>query len=423
MQFVKIRKIMKKGIVETYDLHTPIYHNFILKNGIISHNSGKTTLNHRIRDQLVEKQKALVIEINDRKMETGDYALEWDEPDFIEELGKVNEITKPEPIWFLHPINDKLDSQHMLYENKLGFKISIPFQEVMKDISIFSCYYDLGGSEQYFQNLIIDEKGNIKKDGLLFCKTLEEMNQLVDDNTQTKQNIKAGKDCSIPFGSAGKIKTLLKNLWKTKIFDISNGVNAKGNVIINGIKYEAYPWIIGLLSGLSTSIETSHIVKEPYYPALLKFFMTNIFEEKRRNPLLRKERIVLLADEIPDLMRNKKAYDIIDEAQRAMRSEGIGSVLTTQYYEEILPSVRSMMSHFFIFKQKTDNPQIRKDHLKEYPELFKEASMLKTFECIACGDFVLYNPITGQRYFNNGIPIKMKVLPPNSRHHAPPNKK
>lgn len=42
--YSKIKSIKKIGKMKTYDLHTPIYHNFLLDNGILSHNSGKSTL-------------------------------------------------------------------------------------------------------------------------------------------------------------------------------------------------------------------------------------------------------------------------------------------------------------------------------------------------------------------------------------------
>jgi len=42
MYQTKIKSIKKVGKIETYDLHTPNYHNFLLENGILSHNSGKS---------------------------------------------------------------------------------------------------------------------------------------------------------------------------------------------------------------------------------------------------------------------------------------------------------------------------------------------------------------------------------------------
>jgi DNA-binding CsgD family transcriptional regulator len=42
MYYSKIKSIKKIGIVKTYDINTPTYENFILDNGILSHNSGKS---------------------------------------------------------------------------------------------------------------------------------------------------------------------------------------------------------------------------------------------------------------------------------------------------------------------------------------------------------------------------------------------
>ena len=373
--------------------------------------SGKTFTFHRLKDCMIDKNYARIIEINDRKMENGEYVLTWDDTRFgnncINQLSKINEISKPLPMLFLHPINNSLTDRSILHKDTLGFSISLPFKELIKNTDMFECYYDLGKSGHYIQNIIND---------LSKCKTLEEMDAIIDSETQGKKN-PTGK---IPFQSSSKIKTFLANLYKTKIFDISNGVNASWKININSESTSNYPWIVGLISGLSVAIETSHIVKEPYYPAMLKFFLENIFYEKKINPLLKNERLIIFADEIPDLVKNKAAFQIINEVIRTGRSDGVGFCMAVQYYEDILPEVRTNLSHFFIFKQKIDNKGIKRDFFQQYPEMGREMMNLKNRECIACGDFILYNPITGKRYPNNGSPMKMKLLPPNSRHHGPP---
>jgi len=48
MYSAKIKSIKKIGITQTYDLHTPKYHNFLLNNNILSHNSGKTSTCFRL---------------------------------------------------------------------------------------------------------------------------------------------------------------------------------------------------------------------------------------------------------------------------------------------------------------------------------------------------------------------------------------
>lgn len=42
MQSVKIKSIRKIGYMDTYDINTPKYNNFLLDNGVLSHNSSKT---------------------------------------------------------------------------------------------------------------------------------------------------------------------------------------------------------------------------------------------------------------------------------------------------------------------------------------------------------------------------------------------
>jgi hypothetical protein len=50
MKCLKVKAIKKIGKMQTYDLHTPIYHNFFLSNGILSHNSGKSYTSLRIAE-------------------------------------------------------------------------------------------------------------------------------------------------------------------------------------------------------------------------------------------------------------------------------------------------------------------------------------------------------------------------------------
>ncbi|MBU0959150.1 MAG: hypothetical protein KKB31_04350, partial [Nanoarchaeota archaeon] len=54
MYQTKIKSIKKIGKIETYDLHTPKYNNFLLSNGILSHNSGKSYLDLSIANSWYE---------------------------------------------------------------------------------------------------------------------------------------------------------------------------------------------------------------------------------------------------------------------------------------------------------------------------------------------------------------------------------
>jgi len=52
MYYSKIKSIKKIGIKNTFDLNTPKYENFILNNGILSHNSGKSYSALRLGEEL-----------------------------------------------------------------------------------------------------------------------------------------------------------------------------------------------------------------------------------------------------------------------------------------------------------------------------------------------------------------------------------
>jgi len=387
---------------------------------------GKTWFLHRFKDQCVEKEYARVIELNDKKEETGDYSFEWEENSkFREELKKINEFSKPLPMVYLYPVNDVLENKPLL-EKELSFKISLSYKELVQNLKVFSGFYDLGKSGDYFDSVLRDKEGDlIKKGGLLSCKTLSEIKDYIDDHTITKENKKMGlQDLMIPHSSNPKLKAFFTKIKKANILDIFNKVNTKWSMeFLDGNRFRTYPWTACLISGLSCSIESIHIRDEPYYYVELYYLLKNIFEEKKTNPRLKDETLIIFGDEIPDLMKDPNSFDLIYDIARSGRSGGIGVFLATQFYKEIHPSIRTNLSHFLIFQQKVNDPQMKEDLFKHHPELYKKTFLLGDKECIACGDYILYNPITGERYSNNGVPIKMKLLPPNSKHHPPPSKK
>ena len=417
-----IEKLSKEEETLCIKVDTPP-HLYLTTNCIITHN---TWFLHRFKDQCIEKEYARVIELNDKKEETGDYSFEWEENSkFREELKRINEISKPLPMVYLYPVNDVLENKPLL-EKELSFKISLSYKELVQNLKVFSGFYDLGKSGDYFDSVLRDKEGDlIKKGGLLSCKTLSEIKDYIDDHTITKENKKMGlQDLMIPHSSNPKLKAFFTKIKKANILDIFNKVNTKwGMEFLDGNRFRTYPWTACLISGLSCSIESIHIRDEPYYYVELYYLLKNIFEEKKTNPRLKDETLIIFGDEIPDLMKDPNSFDLIYDIARSGRSGGIGVFLATQFYKEIHPSIRTNLSHFLIFQQKVNDPQMKEDLFKHHPELYKKTFLLGDKECIACGDYILYNPITGERYSNNGVPIKMKLLPPNSKHHPPPSKK
>jgi len=382
---------------------------------------GKTWFLHGLKDELVDKGNVLVIELNDVKNETGEYVLAWEtESIFIDELKVVNKISKPMQMVYLHPTNNRLDDIDMIYPNKLGFRIMIPFKRLMLNPSSFASIkkYKLDKSWEYLEQLIYDFNGKEKEDGLLSCKSLEEMWEFIDDHTKSKKN--PNPDACIPPNCGLPIKRFLKSLWTPQILDLFHKKSAKWKIKIDGKIMVHFPWVVCLMAGLSTSIVTKNIIEEEYYPILLSFFMKDIFYEKRSNPFLKNKSIMIYVDEAPDLTQNKKSYEVLDKIMAKGRSDGIGVGLTTQYYDEFSPSLISKMSHFVVFKSNQDNSRLKKDWFGIYPKMVDEIPKLKKKECIMCGDLTLYRG--DKKYSNNGRPIRMYLLPPTSRHHPPPSK-
>lgn len=382
----------------------------------------KTLLAHRTKDQLIEKDYGLVVEFNDRKYEMISYVKIWEKHEFCsDELETINEFTKPEPMVYMYPSKseDLAESPIFYYKDEISFEVCVPWSDLIKDYKAFEDYGILKLPEKtkgFYEGLIYDiEKGEYVADGLIGCKSPAEWNFLINEKTKVEK--------AIPDGSAKAIKKTLNGLYKTGIFDIckrkdGSFISPKWTVDMKGVKVETYPWVACLIAGLSVTFETKYLVKEEFYAIQFRFWINSIYSEKSSNVYLKHQHIYFFMDELPDLMKNKKASGIVDDALRAGRFEGVGAFVISQYHKEILPSIKTNLSHMFLFKQTREEEEIRKTFFSNYPEMYDYSKKLKTRHCIACGDFWLVNTLNGKEYSNNGVPIVMKVLPPNSAHKA-----
>ena len=140
---------------------------------------GKTLLLHRIADCVYHKWHKRVIIGNDiANFQTRSWSLPWDSKKhgyFIKLLEKIGEPTLPLPCVYLTP--NESDLKKIDFENETSYKISLPFGEIMKNPNSFfeGTKDQLEQSEKYLTNLIYDNLGNTRPDGLLYCKTIEEI--------------------------------------------------------------------------------------------------------------------------------------------------------------------------------------------------------------------------------------------------------
>lgn len=376
--------------------------------------SAKTLAVHRIKDEFIEKDYARIIELNDMKDDTITYCEEWNQGEFIsDELSYINEISKPMPMLFLTLMNDKITEETVIkYENQINFKISLPMKEILADDKVFEKFdlWELGKSLKYFKQLIKEEdSGELRKDGLTSFDKVSQMKRYVEWMGGSKE---------FPKNSCTLISGVLQNMWDTRTWDISNGITAKWEVKIKDETYETYPWVAGLVGGLSVSLFSGNWIEEEYSPFIYRFILDSIFKEKKRIPALKNKHIIISSDEIHYLTKKKEGVEIINEKNKIARSMGGGMLMVTQSSSDLISDIKDNVTHYMLFRNSSKDPQIEKE-LKDYPELKKALPHLKMRECIMTGDLWLIDPVSGRKYSNQGRPIFMRVLPPKSRHKPP----
>jgi len=362
---------------------------------------GKSTLFHRLQDLLFWKWHVFQIDINDIKRDTRGYCLKGDS--FSKPIKDFGETPLPLPTIYLHLNTKKLTDEMMIHPGEVGFRISLPFKELLDDYDSFNAYsernWNLGGSTIIFKNI---------KDELAKLKSLEEINERLDKYTKHE----------VPKNSREKIKRILRDIWEQKILDKTSKIPAKWTLEFSGQRKTYYPWTACILAGLVPVLVTEHIKNEKYFPIFLRFVLKDLFEQQKRDILFRDKELYVTGDEMPNIFRNKITRDLIDEAIAEGRTDRIGHIYVVQSYTDIFPSIQTNISHTFVFR--TAQKDIKQTLSKNF-ELSKEEisliSKLKRHQCMAFGEFVLYDNEGNVRETDE--PLIIQTFRPLSRHLAP----
>ncbi|MBU0959487.1 MAG: hypothetical protein KKB31_06080, partial [Nanoarchaeota archaeon] len=215
---------------------------------------GKSQTKNNLQGQLYHKpiHNCNIFEINDVKYDTQTYCMTWDkEHPYYQELQLFNEPSVPLPYIYLHPTMKNIQDENILYRDEVGFEIAFPFKDFLLDPKLMEFnkqWATTPASRKHIKNLIEDNEGNIKQDGLLLQDSLEGIQQLIN------RTIDVGDPSSKLRDS---IFTLIKDVWSRKILDINSGITSKWFAKLGDTKY-AYPsWDICLLFGLIPSFITS----------------------------------------------------------------------------------------------------------------------------------------------------------------------
>lgn len=371
---------------------------------------GKSLLENNLEGQFYYKYGWDILNFNDVKGDTRTRCLTWDEESrFYKDLKNFGEDTVPLPYIYLSPTIKGLTEEEIFYEGLLGYKVSLDFKELMVDSDLIKYNKEWKLSDKapkWIKDSIEDEKGEERTDGLMTINNLEDLKNVLDKYVPKKT----------ASGLNDAIYKVVKDIWNSNILDKTSGVSSKWTVIKDNKKRTDYPWNICLITRTIASLNTSRIREEPYFAVWIKHVLGDVFNFVRNSRYNRY--LMLCGDELVDILRDKDLRGIVDKTIREGRTDKVGVMEVVQFRKDIPDSIITNTSHNFIFKtnSKTDLDLIK----KEFPDLSKEQiydiTNLKKFQCYAIGDFILYN-MNGDRYSNNGEPIKIiKIKPPNALH-------
>ena len=374
-----------------------------------SRGTGKSTFMHSLCDNLYHHWKKRLILANDVNRETWSWCLPWKQQKFIDDLKKINSESIPLPVVYLHPNTDTL--KIVTHEGEVGFRISIPFSEVIKDYTNFfkgSPELDLDKSAIYMKNLIYDDKGDIRKDGLAKAKTMKEVIGIVQ---------------SIQFElSRVKIENLMRYLNNTKSFDISNGIPAKWKMVTpEGEEIVDYPWNICLLNDLVPSIVTSELKKKEFFPHFFRFVLNDLYNKQTEdiNYLKNRLELFIMVDECQRLFEHSVSAEILERIIREGRMARTGLGYVVQNSSEVPSGVRNNTNYVFAFSMKSEQAKSVCSDFDTLEGYEKDIKSLQKFECIlATNEQVVIYDNNGNKQTTNE-PVRGYIIPPLSQHSAP----
>lgn len=387
---------------------------------------GKSLLMFLLLGLIYHKWKKKCINMNDIAHESESHSLEWRQERFIKWLAQIGLTTRAIPFVYLSPSTNTLKTIPL--KDEVGFKITMPFKEWILDYGNIlkgNDEWEFQKTAVYFRNLLYDDTGNIRKDGLLKCKTFEEIRNFVIQDVNENAviwNIKK------PEGVISKIINVMKDIYNAQILDISTNHKAKWTVELeDGTKEEYHPWTACLIADLVPSIMTSNLRwHKQFHPHYMKYIMEDIYKMQTENELFLKNKseVFFFIDELTSIIDSKNATVMNDTFEMVVRESGpnrIGVVFSTQFIDKVPELPKSQANYIFSFKQ---NERGAEQLIKDFDALKEVKSDLKrldTFQCIGFpsgSPFYLYDE-EGRMEEIRDEPVRMMIFPSLSAHKPP----
>lgn len=360
--------------------------------------------------------------MNDKTYESEVFGLPWrtDSP-FDLKLKEINEVTRPLPVIHLHLENNN-DNKKIVHWMESGFKFSIKFSRLVKDYSTIlkrnpEWKLKSGGALSWFKGMIYNADGTLNED-FVGLGSQEDIEAYMDDPTK-KGHIKNPT-------TRDKIKTVWRDIFRSKILDISNDQRAVWTVTNpdeSRIRYN--PFVACLRAGLVPVNITAYYVDEPYFPQIYSMIAEDILDAQMNDPYFIKNQIQVLevVDELTGIAnrQNKtETGDKVDKLAAEGRHHRIGMAYATQNYSLVSRRIRTNTTYIFAFNM-DDNEAV---------EVVADFSMgkgmkarikkLRPHEAITAtkADFIVYDRHTGERRKAQG-PFQGFVLPPLNQQRVP----
>lgn len=394
---------------------------------------GKSLFLHGIADRVYHKWNKRITILNDGVgFQTKSWSLPWDYDKhkyFIKWLEQIGELTRPLPCAYLFP--STYDLKNIEFENEVGFKISMPWRDIMEQPNQFfeGTKDEMHKSEKYVKNLIFDNEGKIKPDGLVYIKDLDEIHKLVNEKTWTEQTIISGKNqliqrqeiYTIPEASRAMIFGLLKELYISKIFDVNTNIPSKWVVEYDDEKFAFYPWNACLFADIVPVFVTSKLRFNKYYAPFERFVLNDMFKNQD-NDIIKRNNIELwcFIDEIQDILRYPPALQSFTMVNKEARNNRMGVVYATQDTGDITRDIWITTDYVVSFQQMSTQASEIANNYDFLKHQQKDLIKLKKYEAIISGKLLITYDTEGNRQeIDDGTPFKGIIFPSVSQHSAP----
>lgn len=396
---------------------------------------GKSIFIHYMADSIYWKLNKRIIILNDGVgFQTKSWSLSWNpekHQEFLRWMEIIGHKSRPLPCAYLYPNTDDLSDVEL--ENEVSYRMALSFRDIISTYSseFFKDIEKLGLSEKYLNQLIFDEEGKLRADGLYYIKNIKEIHDLINEQVVIEQENQQGFperkiEYKIPSDNTrGKFNALFNEILNSKMFDINTGIASKWIIQTSDEnKVALYPWRACLYSDIVPVIVTSNIRNKKYFPPSYRFMLNDLFNMQNETLIKRQEmELWMIVDELHSLLQ----YGIILEKFRQIAKESrpsrIGIVYATQYFGDIPEDIELVTDYIVSFQQTKAQGKKILENFSGLKAMINVINLLPKYHAIVAGKagspLVIYDTEGNREIIEDGSSFKGKIFPSVSQHSAP----